>query len=188
MIRPVLGPHSYFIGKYQAVTVGNGRVYFGGSQHRCLATTPDRPVPPGSTRGTAVTCRRPLPRDRSPTALPSPDYASRTPTSVFDTWTRWVGGWGPKIAGTPYRPSSLCPLSLALKWVMTEPCGPAVTSILLHFQDGRPVVWRLGAHARTYATAPCRASKHQRLRRQREGSNPQVVVRARCRVLRQPVR
>ena len=116
--------HSYFIGKYQqAVTVGNGRVYFGGSQHSLFGyNTSDMTRTSGS-----ITMQNGGDLQATTASATSVVYGSCHCSdytfqdayqylALGDTWTRadeiqWVGGWdqatGRQIGWTPYRLSSL---------------------------------------------------------------------------------
>ena len=116
--------HSYFIGKYQqAVTVGNGRVYFGGSQHSLFGyNTSDMTRTSGSItmqNGGDLQATTASATGVVYGSCHCSDYAFQDAyqyLALGDTWTRadeiqWVGGWdqatGRQIGWTPYRLSSL---------------------------------------------------------------------------------
>ena len=116
--------HSYFIGKYQqAVTVGNGRVYFGGSQHSLFGyNTSDMTRTSGSItmqNGGDLQATTASATGVVYGSCHCSDYTFQDAYQYFalgDTWTRadeiqWVGGWdqatGRQIGWTPYRLSSL---------------------------------------------------------------------------------
>ena len=116
--------HSYFIGKYQqAVTVGNGRVYFGGSQHSLFGyNTSDMTRTSGSItmqNGGDLQATTASATGVVYCSCHCSDYAFQDAyqyLALGDTWTRadeiqWVGGWdqatGRQIGWTPYRLSSL---------------------------------------------------------------------------------
>ena len=116
--------HSYFIGKYQqAVTVGNGRAYFGGSQHSLFGyDTSDMTRTSGS-----ITMQNGGDLQATTASVTGVIYGSCHCSdytfqdayqylALGNTWTRadeiqWVGGWdqatGRQIGWTPYRLSSL---------------------------------------------------------------------------------
>ncbi len=112
--------HSYLIGKYQqAVTVGNGRAYFGGSQHSLFGyNTSDMTRTSGSI--TMQNGRDLQATTRSATGViygscHCSDYTFQDAyhyLALGNTWTRadeiqWVGGWdeatGRQLGWTPYR-------------------------------------------------------------------------------------
>ena len=116
--------HSYFIGKYQqAVTVGNGRAYFGGSQHSLFGYNSDSMT---RTSG-SITMQNGGDVQASTRSATGVVYASCHCSdfafqdayhylSLGTSWTRadeiqWVGGWdeatGRQIGWTPYRLGSL---------------------------------------------------------------------------------
>ena len=116
--------HSYFIGKYQqAVTVGNGRVYFGGSQHSLFGyNTSDMTRTSGSItmqNGGDLQATTASATGVVYGSCHCSDYTFQDAyqyLALGDTWTRadeiqWVGGWdqatGRQIGWTPYRLSSL---------------------------------------------------------------------------------
>ena len=116
--------HSYFIGKYQqAVTVGNGRAYFGGSQHSLFGyNTSDMTRTSGSItmqNGGDLQATTASATGVVYGSCHCSDYAFQDAyqyLALGDTWTRadeiqWVGGWdqatGRQIGWTPYRLSSL---------------------------------------------------------------------------------
>ena len=116
--------HSYFIGKYQqAVTVGNGRAYFGGSQHSLFGyNTSDMRRTSGSItmqNGGDLQATTASATGVVYGSCHCSDYTFQDAYQYFalgDTWTRadeiqWVGGWdqatGRQIGWTPYRLSSL---------------------------------------------------------------------------------
>ena len=116
--------HSYFIGKYQqAVTVGNGRVYFGGSQHSLFGyNTSDMTRTSGSVtmqNGGDLQATTASATGVVYGSCHCSDYTFQDAyqyLALGDTWTRadeiqWVGGWdqatGRQIGWTPYRLSSL---------------------------------------------------------------------------------
>ena len=116
--------HSYFIGKYQqAVTVGNGRAYFGGSQHSLFGyNTSDMSRTSGSItmqNGGDLQATTASATGVVYGSCHCSDYAFQDAyqyLALGDTWTRadeiqWVGGWdqatGRQIGWTPYRLSSL---------------------------------------------------------------------------------
>ena len=116
--------HSYFIGKYQqAVTVGNGRAYFGGSQHSLFGyNTSDMTRTSGSItmqNGGDLQATTASATGVVYGSCHCSDYTFQDAYQYFalgDTWTRadeiqWVGGWdqatGRQIGWTPYRLSSL---------------------------------------------------------------------------------
>ena len=116
--------HSYFIGKYQqAVTVGNGRAYFGGSQHSLFGyNTSDMSRTSGSItmqNGGDLQATTASATGVVYGSCHCSDYTFQDAYQYFalgDTWTRadeiqWVGGWdqatGRQIGWTPYRLSSL---------------------------------------------------------------------------------
>ena len=116
--------HSYFIGKYQqAVTVGNGRAYFGGSQHSLFGyNTSDMTRTSGSItmqNGGDLQATTASATGVVYGSCHCSDYTFQDAyqyLALGDTWTRadeiqWVGGWdqatGRQIGWTPYRLSSL---------------------------------------------------------------------------------
>ena len=116
--------HSYFIGKYQqAVTVGNGRAYFGGSQHSLFGyNTSDMSRTSGSItmqNGGDLQATTASATGVVYGSCHCSDYTFQDAyqyLALGDTWTRadeiqWVGGWdqatGRQIGWTPYRLSSL---------------------------------------------------------------------------------
>jgi len=116
--------HSYLIGKYQqAVTVGNGRVYFGGSQHSLFGyNTSDMTRTSGSItmqNGGDLQATTHSTNGVVYGSCHCSDYTFQDAyhyLALGNTWTRadeiqWVGGWdeatGRQIGWTPYRLSSL---------------------------------------------------------------------------------
>ena len=116
--------HSYFIGNYQqAVTVGNGRAYFGGSQHSLFGyNTSDMTRTSGSItmqNGGDLQATTASATGVVYGSCHCSDYTFQDAyqyLALGDTWTRadeiqWVGGWdqatGRQIGWTPYRLSSL---------------------------------------------------------------------------------
>ena len=116
--------HSYFIGKYQqAVTVGNGRAYFGGSQHSLFGyDTSDMTRTSGSItmqNGGDLQATTASATGVVYGSCHCSDYTFQDAyqyLALGNTWTRadeiqWVGGWdqatGRQIGWTPYRLSSL---------------------------------------------------------------------------------
>ena len=110
--------HSYFIGKYQqAVTVGNGRAYFGGSQHSLFGyNTSDMSRTSGSItmqNGGDLQATTASATGVVYGSCHCSDYAFQDAyqyLALGDTWTRadeiqWVGGWdqatGRQIGWTP---------------------------------------------------------------------------------------
>ena len=115
--------HSYFIGKYQqAVTVGNGRVYFGGSQHSLFGyNTSDMTRTSGSITMQNGGDLQATTRSATGVIYGSCHCSDFTFQDAYhylalgNTWTRadeiqWVGGWdeatGRQLGWTPYRLSS----------------------------------------------------------------------------------
>ena len=116
--------HSYFIGKYQqAVTVGSGRAYFGGSQHSLFGyDTSDMTRTSGSItmqNGGDLQATTASATGVVYGSCHCSDYTFQDAyqyLALGNTWTRadeiqWVGGWdqatGRQIGWTPYRLSSL---------------------------------------------------------------------------------
>ena len=115
--------HSYLIGKYQqAVTVGNGRAYFGGSQHSLFGyNTSDMTRTSGSITMQNGGDLQATTRSATGVIYGSchcSDFAFQDAyhyLALGNTWTRadeiqWVGGWdeatGRQLGWTPYRLSS----------------------------------------------------------------------------------
>ena len=116
--------HSYLIGKYQqAVTVGNGRAYFGGSQHSLFGyNTSDMTRTSGSITMQNGGDLQATTRSATGVIYGSCHCSDYTFQDAYhylalgNTWTRadeiqWVGGWdeatGRQLGWTPYRLSSL---------------------------------------------------------------------------------
>ena len=116
--------HSYLIGKYQqAVTVGNGRAYFGGSQHSLFGyNTSDMTRTSGSITMQNGGDLQATTRSATGVIYGSCHCSDFTFQDAYhylalgNTWTRadeiqWVGGWdeatGRQLGWTPYRLSSL---------------------------------------------------------------------------------
>ncbi|WP_455956050.1 fibrinogen-like YCDxxxxGGGW domain-containing protein [Actinomyces sp.] len=116
--------HSYLIGKYQqAVTVGNGRAYFGGSQHSLFGyNTSDMTRTSGSITMQNGGDLQATTRSATGVVYGSCHCSDFTFQDAYhylalgNTWTRadeiqWVGGWdeatGRQLGWTPYRLSSL---------------------------------------------------------------------------------
>ena len=115
--------HSYLIGKYQqAVTVGNGRAYFGGSQHSLFGyNTSDMTRTSGSITMQNGGDLQATTRSATGVIYGSCHCSDFTFQDAYhylalgNTWTRadeiqWVGGWdeatGRQLGWTPYRLSS----------------------------------------------------------------------------------
>ena len=115
--------HSYLIGKYQqAVTVGNGRAYFGGSQHSLFGyNTSDMTRTSGSITMQNGGDLQATTRSATGVIYGSCHCSDYTFQDAYhylalgNTWTRadeiqWVGGWdeatGRQLGWTPYRLSS----------------------------------------------------------------------------------
>ena len=115
--------HSYLIGKYQqAVTVGNGRAYFGGSQHSLFGyNTSDMTRTSGSITMQNGGDLQATTRSATGVIYGSchcSDFAFQDAyhyLTLGTSWTRadeiqWVGGWdeatGRQLGWTPYRLSS----------------------------------------------------------------------------------
>ena len=115
--------HSYLIGKYQqAVTVGDGRVYFGGAQHSLFGyNTSDMTRTSGSITMQNGGDLQATARSATGVVYASchcSDFAFQDAyqyLALGTTWTRadeiqWVGGWdeatGRQLGWTPYRLSS----------------------------------------------------------------------------------
>jgi len=123
--------HSYLIGKYQqAVTVGNGRAYFGGSQHSLFGyNTSDMTRTSGSITMQNGGDLQATTRSATGVIYGSCHCSDFTFQDAYhylalgNTWTRadeiqWVGGWdqatGRPLGWTPHRLASLPPPALAL--------------------------------------------------------------------------
>jgi len=115
--------HSYLIGKYQqAVTVGNGRAYFGGSQHSLFGyNTSDMTRTSGSITMQNGGDLQATTRSATGVIYGSCHCSDFTFQDAYHyltlgtSWTRadeiqWVGGWdeatGRQLGWTPYRLSS----------------------------------------------------------------------------------
>jgi len=115
--------HSYLIGKYQqAVSVGNGRVYFAGSQHSLFGyNTADMTRTSGSITMQNGGDLQATTRTGSGVVYAACHCSDFTFQDAYhylalgNTWTRadeirWVGGWdeatGRQLGWTPYRLSS----------------------------------------------------------------------------------